>query len=101
MTVENKTKKVERCGHIVMDQLLCKMDSIRVRFMVETSEEAICGNDFPLQKLKVFVSSKSDLTPKTVGGATASGEIRSGILSLPPPMFPPLSTHCGDQSGMS
>jgi len=40
MTVENKTKKFERCGRIVVDQLLCKIDSINVRFMIETSEAA-------------------------------------------------------------
>ena len=67
MTVENKTKKFERCGRIVVDQLLCKIDSINVRFMIETSEAAICGDDIPFQKLKVFVSSKSDFDTKTVG----------------------------------
>jgi hypothetical protein len=35
--------------------------------MVETSEEAICGYDFPLQKLKVYVSSQSDFDSKTIG----------------------------------
>jgi len=35
--------------------------------MIETSEEAICCDDIPFQKLKVFVSSKSDFDTKTVG----------------------------------
>jgi len=83
MTVENKIKKLECCGHIVVDQLLCKIDSIRVRFIVETSEEAICGDDFPTQKLKVSFLQRAIFTPKQRGGATASGGIRNGINHTP------------------
>jgi hypothetical protein len=67
--------------------------------MVETSEEAICGYDFPLQKLKVYVSSQSDFVSKNNRGERPPvGEL--GVASYPP-TFPPLSTHCGDYSGKS